>query len=615
MENNSGSFRMIGKTISGLEDVLAAELESLGAQNIKIVNRGVSFYGDKKLLYQANYCCRSTLRILMPIAVFNARNEQELYDEIYKIDWSEFLEVNGTFSVAGVTSYSNITHSKYLALKTKDAIADQFREKFDKRPNVKLDNPDLAINVRIFRDECTVSIDSSGDSLHKRGYRVATGPAPISEVLAAGMVLLSGWDGSTPFIDPMCGSGTIPIEAALIACKIPPGSFREEYSFKHWNNFDEALWQEVKSEADGQINMNIQGSVTGTDRSGRVLQTAKENIKSAGVEQVVNLGVDFMNEVKPPEGDGVMITNPPYGERIKASDIESLYAEIGDALKKNFSGYSAWIISSHQEAMKHVGLRASQNLTVFNGPLECRLSNYEMYEGSKKEKFQKIYDREYQPQKREFRKDNTPGTYKRGDKPKRFDKEARGSNGVKQRDKRSFDRDDKRSEVFNRSDKRKPFDREERRTGDFKQTEKRRGFKREEGSETFNRSDKRKPFGREEKRTGDFKQTEKRRGFKREEGSEAFNRSDKRKPFDREEKRKGDFKQTEKRRSFKREESSESFDHRTKRNDFDKKEKRKDYKSGSFDKKKDGNKGFQKRGDKPGRKQRDDSGKSRNRKT
>ena len=234
MSNRADKFRMIAKTISGLEGVLAAELSGLGANEVKSVTRGVEFFGDQRLLYRANYLCRTALRVLKPIATFKAENEKQLYDQIFRIDWSEYLSVDGTFSVDGVTSYSGITHSKYLALKTKDAVVDQFREKFGRRPNVKLDNADLVINVRIFRDECTVSIDSSGESLHKRGYRRGTGPAPISEVLAAGMIFLTGWDRKINFIDPMCGSGTIPIEAALLARNIPAGYFREDYCFMHW---------------------------------------------------------------------------------------------------------------------------------------------------------------------------------------------------------------------------------------------------------------------------------------------------------------------------------------------------------------------------------------------
>jgi putative N6-adenine-specific DNA methylase len=451
MENKADSFRMIAKTISGLEDVLAHELEELGAEQVRTVNRGAAFFGDKKLLYKANYCCRTALRILQPIAVFEAGNEQELYDGIGRIDWSEYLDVSGTFAVSGVTTYSNITHSKYLALKTKDAIADQFREKFGKRPNVKLDNPDLAINVRIFRNECTVSIDSSGDSLHKRGYRVATGPAPISEVLAAGMVLLSGWDGTTNFIDPMCGSGTIPIEAGLIACHIPPGSFREEYSFKHWNNFDLQLWEAVRSEAMAKHKNDIPGKIIGTDWSGRVLQTARENVRSAGLEQVIKLGVDFMHDTIPPEGGGIMITNPPYGERIKPHDIEKLYSEIGDSLKKNFSGYSAWVISSHKEAMKHVGLRPSRNLTVFNGQLECRLSCFEMYEGSKKDQYRPD-NKDHTPQ-RTFRKTDQKPSGRNFEKPKRDFQKREKNFKDKNRNEKSGDRNRQAGNKGNRGNR------------------------------------------------------------------------------------------------------------------------------------------------------------------
>ncbi|MBN2175595.1 MAG: class I SAM-dependent RNA methyltransferase [Bacteroidales bacterium] len=384
MQFTANKFRMIAKTISGLEEVLAGELNSLGATNTKIITRGVEFFGDKKLLYRANYLCRTALRILKPIDIFSAENENRLYSEIKKIDWNEYLDVNGTFSVDGVTTYSNITHSKYLALKTKDAIADQFREKFGKRPNVSLEDADLVVNVRIFRNECTVSIDSSGESLHKRGYRKATGPAPLSEVLAAGLVQISGWDAKTNFIDPMCGSGTIPIEAALLACKIPAGFFREEYSFKHWNDFDADLWEQIKTEAKSEINKNIGVQIIGSDWSGRILSTAKENVESAGLNDVVSLKAGFIVDTEPPEGGGVLVTNPPYGERIKPEDIIKLYKEIGDTLKQKYTGYSAWIISGNHEALKFVGLRPTSNLKVFNGQLECRFARFEIYSGSKK---------------------------------------------------------------------------------------------------------------------------------------------------------------------------------------------------------------------------------------
>jgi putative N6-adenine-specific DNA methylase len=384
MQKKAENFRMIAKTISGLEEVLAKELTDLGASRLRIVNRGAEFFGDKKLLYKANYLCRTALRIMKPIAVFNAPNEDQLYQEIKKIDWSEYLDVNGTLSVDGVTSYSKITHSKYLALKTKDAIVDQFREKYGRRPNVRLDNSDLVVNVRIFKDECTVSIDSSGDSLHKRGYRKATGPAPISEVLAAGLVLLSGWDGKDNFIDPMCGSGTIPIEATMIALNMPSGTFRENYSFKNWKDFDEVLWNEIIEEARKMQKNSIMANIIGSDWSGRVLMTARENMDSAGLSDFISLKTGFFEDIDPPAGSGVLITNPPYGERIKSSDIIKLYKNIGDTLKQKYLGYTAWVLSGNRDALKFVGLRPTRNLTVYNGQLECRLAKFEIYPGSKK---------------------------------------------------------------------------------------------------------------------------------------------------------------------------------------------------------------------------------------
>ncbi len=384
MEEQASNFRMIAKTVTGLEEILAEELTDLGATSVKKLNRGAEFYGDNRILYKANYLCRTALRILKPIRVFQALSEDELYKQIIEIDWPHYLDLNGTFSVDGVTTYSNITHSKYLALKTKDAIADHFRQKFGKRPNVNLDNPDLTVNVRIFKNECTVSIDSSGDSLHKRGYRKTTGPAPMNEVLAAGLVRLSGWDGQKNFIDPMCGSGTIPIEAALYAGNIPPGSFREDYTFKHWQDFDPDLWEEIKQEAKDKIR-RIEGMIIGSDWSGRVLVSARENVESAGLNHAITLKTDFFEDMKPPEGGGVLIMNPPYGERIKINNIIALYKGIGNTLKQKYQGYGAWIISSHMQALKFVGLRPSRNIIVFNGPLECRFAKFEVYEGSKKD--------------------------------------------------------------------------------------------------------------------------------------------------------------------------------------------------------------------------------------
>ena len=383
MSNKAENFRMIAKTISGLEGVLASELSELGATEVRAVVRGVEFYGDQRLLYKANYLCRTTLRILKPIATFRAENEDQLYREIYKIDWSKYLDVDGTFSVDGVTSYSNITHSKYLALKTKDAVVDRFRANYGKRPNVRLDNADLVINVRIFRDECTVSIDSSGESLHKRGYRKATGPAPISEVLAAGMILLTGWDRESNFIDPMCGSGTIPIEATLIARNIPAGYFREDYCFMHWKDFDKDLWNEIKSEAETKI-IQPKGRIVGSDKSGLVIGLARQNLRSAGLTENIHLKASFFADLEPPSGGGILVMNPPYDERMKNDDIVQFYKEIGNTFKQKYHGYQAWVISGHMEALKLLGLHATRNITLFNGPLECRFARFVIYEGTKK---------------------------------------------------------------------------------------------------------------------------------------------------------------------------------------------------------------------------------------
>ncbi|OQX80092.1 MAG: hypothetical protein B6D61_02445, partial [Bacteroidetes bacterium 4484_249] len=337
----------------------------------------------KKLMYEANYLCRTALRVIKPIATFKAFDEDQLYNEIGKINWSEYMGLNNTFSIDGITSYSNITHSKYLALKTKDAIVDQFREKFGKRPSVNKDYPDLSINVRIFKNECTVSLDSSGESLHKRGYRKATGPAPLNEVLAAGLIQMSGWNANSNFIDPMCGSGTIPIEAALLALNIPAGFFREDYAFKKWKDFDAELWEGIKNKAK-ENKKEFKYKIWGSDWSGRILTTAKENVASAGLENEITIKTSFFDDLEPPEGGGFILTNPPYGERIKTHDIIKLYKGIGDSLKQKYSGFTAWVLSGNMDALKFVGLRPSRNIIVFNGPIECRFAKFEIYSGSKK---------------------------------------------------------------------------------------------------------------------------------------------------------------------------------------------------------------------------------------
>lgn len=379
-------FKMMAKTIFGLEETLSNELLRLGAKNIEIHNRAVSFEGDKGFMYKANLCLRTALRVLVPFTTFKVKDEKSLYNEIQKINWEDYMDVSDTLAIDTVLSTDLFTHSQYISQKAKDAIVDQFRAKHDERPSVDLDNPTLRINIHIHNETCTLSLDSSGESLHKRGYRDKTNLAPINEVLAAGLVLLSGWDKRTNFIDPMCGSGTIVIEAALIANNIPAGYFREDFGFQRWKKFmpyEEELWDLIFDSAINKITDHKQ-TIIGGELSPNVAKKAKENVKLAKVDDVVTIrNVDMKNFEVPP-GRGVVIINPPYGERMAKDNIDELYKMMGDTFKKNFSGYDCWILSSNIDALKNVGLRPSRKITLYNGQLECKFMKYEMYQGTKK---------------------------------------------------------------------------------------------------------------------------------------------------------------------------------------------------------------------------------------
>lgn len=386
--NIQEEYPMLAKTLFGFEELLAAELLKLGAKNIEVHNRAVAFTGDKGFMYKANLCLRTALRILKPIKSFTVSNEQSLYNEIQKINWDEYLDASGTLAIDCVLNTDLFSHSMYIAQKAKDAIVDQFREKYSIRPSVDLDHPTLKINLHIYRDTCNVSLDSSGDSLHKRGYRDNTNLAPLNEVLAAGMILLSDWDKKSTFIDPMCGSGTLLIEAALIANNIPPGYFRKEYGFERWKDFDEDLWSLIYDAAIDKISNNTQ-QIIGVEISSNVARKAKKNVYLSKTEDVIQVNHASFEEFEPPAPDslgrrGVVIINPPYGERMDKDDTNALYKSIGDTLKKKYSGYDAWIISSNMEALKCIGLRPSRKITLFNGPLECRFMKYQLYQGTKK---------------------------------------------------------------------------------------------------------------------------------------------------------------------------------------------------------------------------------------
>lgn len=380
-------FKLLAKTSFGFEDLLAQELESLGATNILKVTRAVTFDGDDELMYKANLWSRVALRILKPIKTFPAGSEQELYDEVKKIDWSEYLSVDETLAVDGVVSNSALNHSLYVALKTKDAIVDQFREKFGKRPSVDTAHPKTRINVHISKDVANISLDSSGDSLHKRGYRNQTGEAPINETLAAGMVMLSGWDRKSALIDFMCGSGTILIEAALMAKNIAPGIFRNEFGFEHWNSFNSELWEKIRDEAKAKELKQIDFPIIGIEKSSEILKMAKDNAGNARLADNIRLHAMPFEDYTPDVKQGTIIINPPYGGRITDDNLFLLYKSIGDQLKKKYKGFSAWILTANKEAAKNIGLKPSRKIELYNGSLECRFLKYELYEGSKKGKY------------------------------------------------------------------------------------------------------------------------------------------------------------------------------------------------------------------------------------
>lgn len=374
----------LAKSPAGLEEVLADELSNLGATKIEILKRAVSFEGDQMLMYKANYHCRTALRILMPINQFTFQSEKEFYDRIYELPWEEYLEPDQTLSIDSTIGSSIFTHSHFVSQRAKDAIADRFRERTGVRPSVDLENPDLRINMHIYRDTVNVSLDSSGASLHKRGYHTVNAEAPLSEVLAAGMIMLTGWHGESNFIDWMCGSGTLLIEAAMIAMNLPAGQFREEYGFMKWKDFSPQLWNQIKEEAlNNQRDLEVE--IRGSDISQRNLRAAESNIRNAYLHKDIQLRVADFRDIKPPEGAGILISNPPYGERIEVDDLYELYREMGNALKRNFEGYKAWLISSDLHAIKLVGLRPMAKKMLWNGQLECRFVGFDLYHGSKKD--------------------------------------------------------------------------------------------------------------------------------------------------------------------------------------------------------------------------------------
>jgi len=384
------NFKMVATTIYQLEEVLATELRNLGAQKVKVGIRNVEFYGDKGFMYKANLALRTAIRILKPIKSIKFFSEEDLYKKLKQLEWDEYMGVNDTFSINAVVNSNLLTsNSHYIALKSKDALVDYFRDKYHKRPDVEIKHPTLKIHIHIRNNNCTVSLDSSGESLHKRGYRSATNIAPINEVLAAGLVLLSGYDGNCNFIDPMCGSGTILIEAAMIANNIPANINRREFNFENWEDYDEDLFYVIHDALLKKIR-STSFKIIGTDKAPSAIRKATENIKNANLESFITVEkANFFGSKKEIEEPTTILFNPPYGERLQI-DAEDFYSKIGDTLKQGYPNTTVWFITSDIEALKYVGLRTSKRIHIQNSKLDCRFVRYDMYEGSKKAKKQHL---------------------------------------------------------------------------------------------------------------------------------------------------------------------------------------------------------------------------------
>lgn len=534
------TFPIMGKTYKGLEEVLAKELQDMGAQDIEVGNRAVSFKGDKSLLYKVNLCARTATRFLVPLVTFEARDAEELYAKAKAIDWSEYLSADNTFSIDSTVYSETFTHSKFVAYRVKDAIADQFMEKEDKRPSVSLTNADLMINVHVSETVCTISLDSTGESLHKRGYRVGQTEAPISEVLAAGMLLQAGWDGSTDLIDPMCGSGTIVVEAALIALNIPPGIFRKEFAFEKWRDFDKGLFDELYN--DDSFEREFNHKIYGSDISVPAIRIAEQNVKSAGLTKYIELNAVSIQDIEMLETAKLMVTNPPYGERLKPEKIQDLYGDIGRMLKQKFTGGTAWVISSEETYLSCIGMKPSQKIHLMNGEMDCLYCKYEVFAG-KREDFvkEKIRNGEYHKEEEkpefkrterghfsfeketrsfdDFKRERKDDRERRQHSGRRFysDRPQDWNNGENRGDRRDDRKDDRRDDGFRPRRSREGSSRDDR---DFRKDSK------------FGRD--RKPFGKfrdSEKPSGGFKKDGWKDADRKERGDRRKFRDDDRKGF------------------------------------------------------------------------------------
>ena len=521
-------FKIIAKTLYGLENVLAEELSALGAENVEKGRRMVSFTGDKSMLYKTNFYCRTALRVLMPVLKFNADNADAVYQEVKNIKWEKYLSPEKTFAVDAVVYSESFNHSKFVAYRTKDAIADYFNEKYEKRPSVRVNNPDVYINIHISHNDCTVSLDSSGESLHKRGYRVSQVDAPLNEVLAAGMILMTGWRGESDFIDPMCGSGTLLIEAAMIALNIAPGVFRKEYAFERWPDFNQDLFEEIYNDESDEREFNFK--CIGSDISPMAIEKATKNVRSASLTRYIELKTMPFQQYNEVPKQGILVMNPPYGERISTNDIFELYSMIGERLKHVFSGYNAWILSYKDECFDKIALRPKQRVNLMNGDLDCEYRCYELFEGKNKDfkqgrargedserndRFAGKENKAFERKERSFDKSRE----RNGRERRSFDKSEerhgreRGSfdksEGLSGRERRSFDKSTERPDR-----ERRHFDKSNERTGrDRKPFDKEKGSSGRDSS-SLRKNDKR--YGKERASSGNNKPYDRnKKSFKR----------------------------------------------------------------------------------------------------
>ena len=517
-------FDLVAKTLYGLEDVLADELRALGAEAVETGRRMVAFRGDKAMLYKANFHCRTALRILKPVARFRAENADEVYEAVKAVEWERYLSPERTFAVDAVIYSENFRHSKFVAYRTKDAIADRFKERTGQRPSVRLSNPDMAIHIHISHNDCTLALDSSGESLHRRGYRVEQGEAPLNEVLAAGMILLTGWRGESHFVDPMCGSGTLLIEAAMIALNIPPGVYRKGFAFERWPDFDRELFESIYNDDSGERDFEF--LCHGTDISADAIRRTERNVRSAGLSRYITLRtMPFQQFMRAPQ-PAILVTNPPYGERIAMDNVAELYGMIGERLKHVFMGCQAWILSYRDECFDHIGLRPNAKLQLMNGELTCEYRGYELFAGTNKD-YRKAQSEA--PPARRFERNERPERREHPERSERFERRERGER-PERRERPDRNERFERSERFERRERGERGERSERpeRTERRERPERGERFERSERpergertarfargerterSERFKRSDRpeRSPRGERPERTERFERTE-----------------------------------------------------------------------------------------------------------